>query len=260
MVCCAGASAEECFDAAVKGSQRGIQEARLKDGRVFRAGWVPAVFPRLKNIAAAALAQMSGDIERARLRWGARRVGVCAGSCDNGSEESLRAHDAYFSLGAFPPDYRISAQSASGIAEWIASAYRLEGPCLTAATACASSAGAVVKGKELLEAGVCDAVLAGGADLLSPTVLSGFSALEALSPEITNPFSKNRQGITLGEGAAFFVLSREPPPGPRPLAALLGAGESADAFHMTAPRPDGSSAALAMRRAFAQAVIAHFVV
>ena len=95
---------------------------------------------------------------------------------------------------------------------------------------------------------VCDAVVAGGVDIASNTVLMGFNSLEAVSAgKITNPFSKNRCGITLGEAAAFFVLTRENlfETG----IALLGYGESCDAYHMTSPDPEGKGAALAISEA-----------
>jgi 3-oxoacyl-[acyl-carrier-protein] synthase-1 len=127
----------------------------------------------------------------------------------------------------------------------------------------------VIRGAELIRAGFCDAVIAGGADIVSETVLLGFSALEAVSDGLSNPFSKNRKGINLGEGAAFFLLSADPA-GAGPVAAgsieadqalagpaieLLGAGESADAFHMTAPKEDGKGAIQAMEAALRDAGI-----
>jgi 3-oxoacyl-[acyl-carrier-protein] synthase-1 len=112
----------------------------------------------------------------------------------------------------------------------------------------------VIRGAELIRAGFCDAVIAGGADIVSETVLLGFSALEAVSDGLSNPFSKNRKGINLGEGAAFFVLSADPA-GAGPAIELLGAGESADAFHMTAPKEDGKGAIQAMKAALRDAGI-----
>jgi 3-oxoacyl-[acyl-carrier-protein] synthase-1 len=189
--------------------------------------------------------------------FGSDRVAVCAGSCDNGSERSFAAHCAYFKNGAFPNDYELRFQGASYIAEYIAGKLNVTGPAFTISTACASSAGAIIKGAELLRAGLCDAVIAGGCDLVSDTVLLGFSSLEAVAAGLSNPFSKNRKGINLGEGAAFFLMSAQ-------MGAqmggnddsgieLLGWGESSDAFHMTAPRADGTGAIAAMREALAGA-------
>ncbi|MDR2480510.1 MAG: 3-oxoacyl-ACP synthase [Treponema sp.] len=283
LVCCAGTSREALFGAALRGDQSGIQPLVLADGRRFLAGRAadvplgemkPALADRreysgsrLFTMTAAALEQIRPEVEAALAAFGPERIAVCAGSCDNGSELSLPAHRAFFSGGAFPADYDIHYQGAAPIAECIAAWFGLNGPCLTAATACASSASAIVKGAEFIHSGICDAVIAGGADLVSDTVLLGFAALEAVSGEICNPFSKNRKGITLGEGAAFFLLSRSgdncrnnsgdsQPGGAAVNIELLGWGESADAHHMTAPRPDGTGAAAAMREALQRAGIA----
>jgi 3-oxoacyl-[acyl-carrier-protein] synthase-1 len=201
----------------------------------------------------AALEQIKPEVEEAIAAYGPERIGVCAGSCDNGSQRSLPAHQSYFAGNGFPPSYTLKDQSASLIAEFIAAFFGVKGPCFTIATACASGAGAIVKGAQLIESEICDAVIAGGVDIVSETVLLGFSALEAVSDEICNPFSKNRKGITLGEGAAFFVMQK----GTERTTAieLLGWGESADAYHMTAPRPDGSGAQAAMQEALNMAKI-----
>jgi 3-oxoacyl-[acyl-carrier-protein] synthase-1 len=202
---------------------------------------------RLFRIADAALEQIRPDAEQAIAAYGPGRIAVCAGSCDNGSEGSLSAHGAYFSNGAFPADYELRFQEAAFPAEYIARKFGTTGPVLTVSTACASSAGAVIKGAELIRAGLCDAVIAGGVDLASEVALLGFDSLEAVSDTVTNPFSKNRNGITLGDAAAFFVMTRGNG------IEILGIGESADAFHMTAPRSDGSGAIRAMEGALADA-------
>ena len=102
----------------------------------------------------------------------------------------------------------------------------------------------------MIQAGIVDAAIVGGIDMATDTVLIGFNALEAVSPDIINPFSKNRTGITLGEAGAFFVLTKEP------LSSnvqLLGWGESSDAYHMTSPDPSGAGAEKAIRRALESA-------
>ena len=103
----------------------------------------------------------------------------------------------------------------------------------------------------LIKAGFCDAAVVGGVDIASVMVLAGFRALEAVSPGLANPFSRNRDGITLGDGAAFFVITREDlwKTGIQ----LLGWGESSDASHMTAPEESGAGAAAAIRKALASA-------
>src|SRR5208282_1786093 len=115
-------------------------------------------------------------------------------------------------------------------------------------TACSSSAKAFASARRLIRAGLVDAAVVGGADTLCRLTLNGFNALEALTPAHCNPFSRNRDGITIGEGAAAFLL--EPGDGP---VQLLGVGETSDAHHASAPAPDGSGAIAAMREALADA-------
>jgi len=98
----------------------------------------------------------------------------------------------------------------------------------------------------LLLLGLCDAVVVGGADSLCQLTVHGFAALESTSAVLSNPMSRNRDGINVGEGAALFLMSREPGP-----AALVGVGESSDAHHVSAPDPDGIGGELALRAALA---------
>jgi 3-oxoacyl-[acyl-carrier-protein] synthase-1 len=203
--------------------------------------------PHILALCSAALEQLRPAVKEALTRWGPDRVAVCAGSCDNGTEYSLPAHRRFFTAGAFPSGYDLACQGAAGPAEYAARFFGITGPVLALAAACASSAAAIIRAAELIRAGICDAAVVGGADIVSDTVLLGFTALEAISDEPCNPFSKNRNGINLGEGASFFVLSREKlwPPG----IILAGYGESADAYHMTSPHPEGTGAVKAMEAA-----------
>lgn len=266
LVCCAGKDREGFFRSALAGDQSGVVPVTLPgqagDLRLFLGRipgeWIPRTVPadvqresayaediRILRVCAAALEQIRAEVERAVERYGAGRVGVCVGSCDNGSEWSLGAHRTYLAEGRFPPSYKLAFQSAAYPAGYVSRYFGLKGPSLGVATACASSAGAVVKAAGLIRAGLCDAVVAGGVDIVSEAALRGFVSLEAVSGDVCNPFSRNRKGITLGEGAAFFLLSPEEGTGIE----ILGAGESADAHHMTAPRPDGTGAVRAMEDA-----------
>ena len=116
------------------------------------------------------------------------------------------------------------------------------------ATACSSSAKVFASARRLIRTGIADAAVVGGADTLCRLTLNGFASLEALSAGICNPFSVNRDGITIGEGAAAFLMQ----PGDGPIR-LLGVGESSDAHHVSAPDPSGAGAAAAMRAALADA-------
>ena len=198
-----------------------------------------------------AVSQIKDAVELAAGCYGRNRIGVFVGSCDNGTYYSLPAHEQFFKTGSFPSDYSFTLQKAAAPAAYLQKKLGLKGPAAACATACASSASAIVKACQLIKAGFCDAAVVGGVDIASRIVLSGFGALEALSPGRTNPFSRNRDGISLGDGAAFFVIAKEDLWGTG--MQLLGWGESSDANHMTAPEESGAGAAEAIKKALASA-------
>lgn len=261
VLCCAGNSLSALSAAAAAGSTEGIAEAECC-GKKFFIGRIDDCFippsddrfdMRILRIVAAALEQIRPAVDKAKSRYGADRVGVCIGSCDNGSELSLEAHRAFFAAESFPKDYRLEIQGASYPASFVSRICGVSGISLAFSTACSSSASALAKARQLILGGLCDAVIAGGADIVSQTVLLGFDSLQAVSEKICNPFSKNRSGITLGEGAAFFLLAKDDIDSSGVV--LAGCGESADASHITSPRADGYGAQTAMNAALADAKI-----
>lgn len=268
---CAGNNIDELWAAVTSGTQKNIKKvkacndeeyfaARIDDSSLKPSG--ARYDMKIMRIENAALEQIADDIEAAKSRYGADRIAVCIGSCDNGTEFSLANHRKYFAEGQFPQNYNIEIQGADYVSTFVAEKFGLKGPAVTFATACSSSAGAIIKAAEMIKAGLVDAAIVGGIDIASDTTLIGFSALEAVSSEITNPFSRNRHGITLGDGAAFFVLTKEPVVSIGSLSEhsttvkLLGWGESADAYHMTSPDPSGAGAEKAIRRAMENAGVA----
>ena len=256
VACAAGLCAKDFWASLVAGDQSGIRRVTALSGEEFFAARIAdeqlspstAKFDmRLCRILELALRQLSSVIQKAIARFGSDRVAVCVGSCDNGTQFSYAAHEHFFKTGQFPQNYTLEVQGADYPATFISTSFGLTGPSLAFSTACSSSALAIIKAAELLQANIADAVVTGGVDIASDTVLLGFNSLGAVSPSITNPFSKNRRGITLGEGAAFFVLSREDLDDTG--ICLLGFGESSDAHHMTSPDPTGEGAAQAMQSA-----------
>ncbi|MCB9698778.1 MAG: hypothetical protein H6738_18500 [Alphaproteobacteria bacterium] len=129
----------------------------------------------------------------------------------------------------------------------------LRGPRLTCSTACSSGTTALAVGRELLLSGDADVVLVGGVDVLSERGEAGFAALRLLADGPCEPFGL-REGISLGEGAAFLVLEATDP-GERALAWLSGTSLSADAFHPTAPDPTGGGTRRAIAAALADAAV-----
>ena len=266
LVCCAGLNANELYESCLSGNQNGFVTRKF-DNRDFPVGQIKSDLPevdlkdfdfpsyasdtRIIRIINAALTQLASVAGKAKAKYGPEKIGVCLGSCDNGSEASFFAHNNFLEKGSFPKDYNLRYQSALFPAEFISRKLGITGQVFTIATACASGASAIIRGAELIRSGICDAVIAGGADIVSETVFTGFNVLEAVSDSLSNPFSKNRKGINLGEAAAFFLLDSEQ----ISEIELLGMGESSDAFHMTAPGEDGAGPVRAMKDALKSAGI-----
>src|SRR3954465_8611344 len=181
----------------------------------------------------------------------AERWGVVIGSCNAGllaGEEWYRRRLA----GKEAPSELLLLVSPQAVAESLSSAFGFKGPVLSVNTACAASANAIGYASDLLRQGRADAVLAGGAESLSEVLYSGFNALESLSPHPAAPYSRDREGLSLGEGAGMLVLMREDLArelGADVKAELLAYSLSADGYHPTAPRPDGVGAGRAVKAA-----------
>jgi 3-oxoacyl-[acyl-carrier-protein] synthase II len=132
----------------------------------------------------------------------------------------------------------------------------LRGPRHTVVTACSSGAVALAEAAELIADGAVDVAVAGGVDGMTRMCFMGFNTLKLLDPEPCRPFDKDRRGMSIGEGAAFVVLEaaeRARARGARIYAELAGHGMTTDAFHVTAPEPEGEGMVRAMRAALAAA-------
>ncbi len=206
---------------------------------------------RNHGLALMAYSQVEASIEAAKARWGASRIGVVLGSSTSGLDASEAAYFHWKKEGRLPPSYRYDSQHDMGsISRFVARLADVGGPAYTVSTACSSSGKAFASARGLLELDICDAVITGGVDALCHLTLNGFESLASLSRSVSNPFSRNRDGLNIGEGAALFLLSRNQG-GIR----LMGIGESCDAYHMSAPHPEGLGAEAAMRGAIEDAGI-----
>lgn len=217
---------------------------------------------RVNRLSQAALVGIEGTIRKAVAKFGGDRVGIFIGSCDNGSEASLAALKCFKETGSYPEGYVLDYQRADFPAQFIAERYGITGMMSVHSTACASSASAFVSARNNIYAGNCDAAIVGGVDIASLPVILGFASLEAMSDQPTNPFSANRTGLTLGDAAVYFVVTKDPCPELNEASCtsgsslmLAGCGESADADHITAPRADGEGAYQAMMAALNDAGI-----
>jgi 3-oxoacyl-[acyl-carrier-protein] synthase-1 len=222
------------------------------------AGSLPSPPPELESLSSrnsrlmlAALAQIAEAVEEAARRFGRDRIAVVMGTSTSGIAEGEAAYRAVRQDGAWPPDFRYTQQENGALAEFAARALGITGPAYTVATACSSSGKAFASARRLITAGWADAAVVGGADSLCQTTVCGFAALELISPGLCNPFSRNRDGINVGEAAAAFLLTPDPAP-----VQFFGLGESSDAHHLTAPDPDGHGVLMAMTAALADAGLA----
>jgi 3-oxoacyl-[acyl-carrier-protein] synthase-1 len=127
--------------------------------------------------------------------------------------------------------------------------FDITGPAMTVSTACSSSAKVFGSARRMIEAGVIDAAVVGGVDSLCLTTLYGFNSLELVSSRPCRPFDAGRDGISIGEAAAFILIERMPERPASGAIRLIGFGESNDAYHMSSPHPEGRGATLAMEMA-----------
>jgi 3-oxoacyl-[acyl-carrier-protein] synthase-1 len=207
---------------------------------------------RNNRLARLALAQdgFEAAIEVAKARYGPARIGVFLGTSTSGilqTEQAWRRRDAD---GILPAELNYAGtQSTFSIADFVMTMLGVSGPALVVSAACASTTKVFATAARMIETGMCDAAIVGGADTLCLTTLYGFNALQLLSADPCRPFDAARSGLSLGEAAGFVLLE---PPAVGGLH-VLGVGESSDAYHMSAPHPDGIGAALSMARSLQSA-------
>lgn len=183
-----------------------------------------------------------------RRAVGAERMGVVMGTSTSGVSDAESAIRHRVETGELAQSFCYDQLEFGGVAGFLARLLDLRGPAYTISTACSSGARALASARSLLDLGLCDAVLAGATDTLCGLTANGFSSLQVVSDSLTNPCSANRSGLTLGEGSAIFLVTREPGG-----IQLTGVGESSEAHHMSAPDPEGVGAESAMRGALRDA-------
>ena len=211
----------------------------------------PAFDTRCNRLAALALEQLSEEISAVKKNVPAERICVVVGNSNSGVRETEEAICA----GAEKVEW--ARLELGGPAEFVRAHLKIAGPAYAISTACSSAAKAFAAARRLLESGLCDAAIVGGCDSFCSFVQGGFASLSLISANNARPLSADRDGINIGEGAAFFVMTREPLPvsDSEPIC-LLGVGESSDAHHLTSPAPDGEGAERSMRAALADAALA----
>ncbi|MDV6316391.1 beta-ketoacyl-ACP synthase [Idiomarina sp. HP20-50] len=266
-VCALGHNCETLWRAALAGDQAGLKASAFvtNDGTSLFAGSVAdSVLPvidslpeamrtRNNQLAVAALKQIEQPLQALIQKVGSDRVAVVLGTSTSGiaSGEEALAHDE--TEGGLPGSFYYSMQEMLAPAECIATLMGITGPVYSISTACSSSARTFMSARSLLRLGVVDAVVVGGVDSLCQLTLNGFKALESTSAGRCNPFSANRDGITIGEAAGLFIATRAEDKLQSSAVTLTGACATSDAHHMSAPHPQGRGALGAMQGALADA-------
>lgn len=211
-----------------------------KDDTVYH----PAFFSIIRQ----ACSQIVDQVEALKEKYGANRIGVVLGSSTSGIHAGEAAHIYTRKNGQFPSEFHYFQQEMGAASLFVKDLFGLQGIAYTISTACTSGAKALIAARRLIRQGSCDAVITGGADSLCRLTIRGFHSLGLVSPSISNPFSVNRAGLNLGEGACLFTMERADSG-----IVLTGAGESSDAYHMSAPHPEGIGAAYAIEKCLADA-------
>lgn len=257
-LCCAlGPDNEQCrgrlFDGAAE-----LAEPPFDLPFAAPTGIVPGTLPplpeelsaldtRQARLALAVLEPLRARIDAAAQRFGRDRVAVVLGSSNAGLDTTERLYtqsDQPLPAGSLRGQHDFAA-----VLRLVHELCDLSGPSHFVSAACASAGKAFASAGRLIASGLADAALVGGVDALCEMTIRGFRSLGVLSSEPCRPFCAERKGINIGEGAAMFLLERDADA----QLSLSGWGESADAYHMTAPDPSGAGAARAMREAIAAA-------
>ena len=199
-------------------------------------------------------------VQQAAQQYGAGRIGIFLGTSTSGmlqTEQAYRERERDGGQGPLPAWFHYDGtQSAYSVAAFVRQYFGLVGPAVVVATACSSSSKVFANAQRMMDCGLIDAAIVGGVDSLCLTTLYGFHSLQLLSERPCAPYCTSRNGISIGEAAAFALLTRAPEQLPEGAVLLRGVGESSDAHHMSSPHPQGLGAQLAMRSALQAAGLA----
>ena len=267
-LCAAGLNLKECMDSLFSGGCRPHPPRRFSSDH-------PTVYPVFEiykppsaggsgqqsnlmltaKFALTAAEEALGNAKLNRKILAGKRVGVCIGTTTGSAMNNEDFYRDYRSSGR-PHMDAITRYLKSNPAKVIADQYGVAGPCQTIVNACSSGTDAIGLGASWIRSGLCDVVIAGGADELCRVSYNGFISLMITDESPCRPFDVDRKGLNLGEGAAMLVLESKAFRRKRNQVAramLLGYGSACDAYHLIAPAPDGRGLRQAIATAAAMA-------
>lgn len=260
MINALGSGAQEIWPRLLAGDQSGfaVREDLVPGTKLVVAEIatpLPPVPKRLARFACrnsaillATLEQLEKPISDLLHSFDRDRIGVVIGTSASGVSDAEAAIAHRHQTGELAQSFHYDQLEFGGTANFVADWVGVGGPTYAISTACSSGARALATARSLLTLGICDAVIAGASDAICGLTANGFSSLQVVAEEITNPYSVNRSGMTLGEGACLFLCVRDTGG-----IQLVGVGETTEAHHMSAPDPDGRGAEQAMRAALLDA-------
>lgn len=226
-----------------------VFEVKYVPSEYYKEGW------RTLSLAFIAVDQALKDAHLTDLS--AYRVGVCMGTTVASQLNDLPFYRSYRDKGAAPMA-AIDRFLKGNIAENIARRIKARGPQLTVVNACSSGTDAIGIALSWIKSGLCDMAIAGGADELSHVPYCGFASLGVANPGLCSPFDRDRKGLNLGEGAGVVLLESSVTAEKRGISSdlsLMGYGSSNDAYHLTAPSPEGVGLRAALHSAITEAGI-----
>lgn len=183
------------------------------------------------------------------------RIGVILGGGTSGLLDSEEVYEKWLRGRKGRPS-RVLNHLPDAITDRVAQRFGLEGIKSTITTACSSAANAMGYASDVIAAGLADAVVTGGSDVLARLTYGGFNSLRSVDPDPCRPFDRERRGLSIGEAAGILVFEEEEHArrrGATILADFLGYGVTSDAFHMTAPDPSGTAGGRTIRAALEEA-------
>jgi 3-oxoacyl-[acyl-carrier-protein] synthase-1/3-oxoacyl-[acyl-carrier-protein] synthase II len=261
-ICAAGNNLNDCMTAMFRGSRAPAPPVSFSSNHPIRYPVFavqdflePPDLLRTSALGLHAAREALADAGLDREFLSTLRVGVCVGTtvgCALSNETFCREYRSR-QVPAMAPLERILRSNPAAV---IAREYGFNGPCQTIVNACSSGTDAVGLAAAWIRSGTCDIALAGGADELGRITYIGFIALMISDDSPCKPFDRNRKGLNLGEAGAMLVLESEQVRTRRRKRArsyVLGYGSACDAYHLTAPRPDGAG----LKSAIAEALASH---
>lgn len=251
-VCALGNNKEDIVRNAARGEAPGVcavyDDVPNKTIPFFQVLDVNSKYMRCYDLLDRAVEQINDSIIELKNKYSSSELGIVLGCSNTGIHEAQLNIMEWLKTGDCPQEFSFDKIELGSPAIYLQKKLDISGPAYVVSTACSSSAKAFQTARNLIKNKVCKAVIVGGVDSRCMFAHNGFYGLSALSDNVTNPFSANRTGITLGEGAALFIM-QENVPGIQ----LLGIGETTDAYDLTSPDPTGNGAFKSMQQALSEA-------